>query len=63
MQHNEICDITAHLLNETCHDVMTEPPLQELSGETISYWSVNTEDNAHVDIAFMASGAHFNRLS
>ena len=30
---------------------MTEPPLQELSGETMSYWSANTEDNACVDIA------------
>ena len=30
---------------------MTEPPLQELSGETMSYRSANTEDNACVDIA------------
>ena len=50
MQHNEIRDITAQFLTETCRDVMTEPPLQELSGETISYQSANTEDNACVDI-------------
>ena len=37
MWHNEIRDITAHLLTETCHDVMTEAPLQELSDETMSY--------------------------
>ena len=51
MQHNVIRDITANFLTETCHDVMTEPRLQELSGETMSYWSANTEDNACVDIA------------
>ena len=51
MWHNEIRDITAHLLTETCHDVMTEPPLQELSDETMSYRSANTENNACVDIA------------
>ena len=50
MQHNEIRDITAHRLTERCHDVMTELPLQELSGETMSYRSANTEDNARVDI-------------
>ena len=54
IDHNEVRDITAHLLTEVCHDVLIEPPLQELSGEALSYRSANRQDQARVDVA--ASG-------
>ena len=54
IRHNEVRDITAHLLTEVCHDVLIEPPLQELSGEALSYGSANRQDQARVDVA--ASG-------
>jgi hypothetical protein len=51
LRHNEVRDITADLLTEVCHNVMVEPPLQPLSGESLSHRSAITEDNARVDVA------------
>ena len=51
MRHNEVRDITAHLLTETSHNVMVEPPLQELTGELLHHRSANIEDGARVDVA------------
>ena len=48
IQHNEIRDITATLLTEVCHNVATEPPLQPLTGETLTARSANTNDNARL---------------
>ncbi len=48
--NNEICDITASLLTEVCHNVATEPPLQPLTGELFSARSVNTSNHARPDI-------------
>ena len=48
--HNEIRDITASLLTKVCNNVATEPPLQPLSGESMTVCSANTDDRAHVDI-------------
>ena len=48
--HNEIRDITASLLTKVCNNVATEPPLQPLSGESMTACSANTDDGAHVDI-------------
>ena len=50
IRHNEIRDLTASLLTEVCHNVATEPPLQPLTGESYSARSVNTDDNARLDI-------------
>ena len=36
IRHNEIRNITAHLMSEVCHNVGIEPTLQPLSGETMS---------------------------
>ena len=44
-------DITAMLLTEVCHGVMTEPHLQPLSGKSLSYRSAITEDAARLDVA------------
>ena len=41
-RHNEVRDITAHLLNEVCHDVQIEPQLLPLEGEAFQHLSANT---------------------
>ena len=51
IRHNELRDITADLLTETCSNVMIEPILQPLSGEALKYRSAIKEDNARVDIS------------
>ena len=48
--HNVICYITASLLTEVCNNVATKPPLQPLSGESMTARSANTDDGARVDI-------------
>ena len=42
--------MTANLLTEVCHNVATEPPLQPLSGEMLSYRSDNINAEEHLDI-------------
>ena len=39
VRHNELRDLTATWLQEVCHDVAVEPPLQPLSGESITKFS------------------------
>ena len=36
-QHNELRDLTASLLTKVCHNAVTEPRLQPLSGESLSH--------------------------
>ena len=50
IRHNEIRNITAHHMSEVCHNVGIEPPLQPLSGETMSYQSANSTDGARLDV-------------
>ena len=50
LRHNEIRDLTAQLLSETCPCVSTEPELQPLSGETLTYSTSNTQDGARLDV-------------
>ena len=50
IHHNEIRDIITTLLTEICHNVATEPALQQLDSETFSYRSVNSDPNARLDI-------------
>ena len=50
-RHNELRDITADLLAEVCPDVCVEPPLQELSGETLSFKTSNSSAEARLDIS------------
>ena len=45
IRHNYVCDLTAKLLSEVCHDVQTELHLQPLTGKTAVH-----EDDARVDI-------------
>ena len=50
LRHNEVRDITAQLLCETCHNVSVEPELQPLSGEQFTHQTANVEDGARSDI-------------
>ena len=54
IRHNEVCDLTATLLTEVCHNVATEPALQPISAETFRNATANTADDAHLD--FKARG-------
>ena len=51
LRHNEIRDLTAHLLMEVCHCVSTEPTLQPITGEVFNHATAITEDSARLDIA------------
>ena len=51
IRHNEIRDVTANLLTEVCHDVLVEPDLQPLTGETLTYTTSNSTEGARLDIA------------
>ena len=48
--HNEVRDFTANVMTEVCH-VCTKPHLQLLSGESLTYFTANTDDEAHLDIS------------
>ena len=62
MTHNEVRDITATLLTEVCHGVITKPHLQPLSGESLSHRSAITEDGARLDVAMYGFwGGRFER--
>ena len=50
IRHNELRDLTASLLKETCHGVATEPSLQPITSETFRAASTNTQDGARLDI-------------
>ena len=41
---NELRDVTASLLSDVCHNVATEPRLQPLSGEFLTYRTAITAD-------------------
>ena len=48
--HNNLRDITASLFKVVCHNVITEPVLQPLSGETLHPRTAITDDIAQSDI-------------
>ena len=50
IRHNEIRDITAHLLTKVCHGVGTEPHLQPVTDERLFHRTANREDGARLDI-------------
>ena len=50
LQHNEVRDLTAALLAETCKGVSVEPPLQALDDEEFNFRSSNCDDEARLDI-------------
>ena len=48
--HNEVRDITAGFMSQTCHSVVVEPQLQPLSAESFTFASTNVDDEARSDI-------------
>ena len=56
VRHKEVRDITASLVSEVCHGVVTEPHLQSLSGETMSHRTTITDDGARLDICTVSGG-------
>ena len=50
-RHNHLRNITANLIDEVCHDVRVQPPLQVLTGETFDSRSSNMKDEARLDIS------------
>ena len=61
--HNEVFDLTATLLTEVCHNVATEPPLQLITMETFPYATVNTADDACLDVKARGFGTGSRMLS
>ena len=51
LRHNQIRDLTANLLKTICHDVLIEPTLQQLTGESLHERTANITNDARVDIA------------
>ena len=43
LRHNEIRDLTAQLLSETCPNVSIEPDFQPLTGKTLTYLTLMSE--------------------
>ena len=60
LRHNEIRDLTTTLLTEVCNDVKVEPDLQDITTETMTRRTANTEDGARLDI--VANGFWGGRL-
>ena len=54
IRHNEIRDLTAHLLTEVVHDICTEPDLQPITNEGLTGATANLQEGARLDI--VASG-------
>ena len=55
-RHNEIRDLTANSLAEVYHDVVVEPDLQPLTGETMQYRAAITTNEARLDIGALGLG-------
>ena len=51
IRHNEVRDITATLLSEVCTNVEIEPDLESLTGEHVHLRTVNSKQNARLDMA------------
>ena len=50
IRHNELQDLAASWLQEVCHDVAVEPPLQPLNGESLTPNLAVRGDDAWADI-------------
>ena len=51
LRHNHLHNITANLIDQVCHDVRVEPPLQTLTRYTLDSRSTNVRDEARLDIS------------
>jgi len=48
--HNEVRDLTATLLTEVRHNVVTKPALQPITAETFPHSTANTSDDARLNL-------------
>ena len=61
LRHNELRNFTASVMQEVCHDVALEPPLQPLDGELLPS-NANVTKEARLDISARGFwGDHFYR--
>ena len=51
MRHNDVRDLSASLLRDVCPNVVKEPVLQPLTGETLQYRTASTDDEARLDVS------------
>ena len=51
LRHNHLRNIAAKLIDQVCHDVRVEPPLQTLTGEMFDSRSTDVRDEARLDIS------------
>ena len=49
-RHNDMRDNLCNILDDVCHDVIKEPPLQPLTRETFDLQSTNTSKTGRLDI-------------
>ena len=49
LRHNEVRDITAHLLNEVCKHVSVEPTLLKMNGELLLNKTSKATDEVRLD--------------
>ena len=50
-RHNKLHDVAADLLSQVSSNVQVEPPLQPLSGKTLSHCTSNADDHARLDVS------------
>ena len=64
IRHDEIRDLTAHLLREVCNDVRIEPELQPVPPNQLSGATANSQYGARIDISANSAweGRHENVL-
>ena len=56
LRHNELRDLTAQLLSETCPNVSTEPELKPLFDESLTYLTSKVQNGARLDVRSAAEG-------
>ena len=56
IRHNELRDVAVSLPQEVCHDVCSEPHLQQLSGEVLNGRTSIRGDDARLDISACGFG-------
>ena len=49
--HNDVRDLSASLMKDVCPNVIKEPVLQPLTGETLQYRTASTDYEARLDIS------------
>ena len=61
LRHNHLRNITTNLIDQVCHDVPVESPLQILTGEKFDSRSTNVKDDTRLDISVRGFGQIENK--